>query len=354
MKAAALLPLILVPQLGCGHAEPFSFAVEPADSARVPGALAQLTFNAGDDVDPAWLEDSSLVLYTAERLDQEDRDRCVVALPPGGGTMRPYVCPASLGSRESLDVIEAVAPAANGALAYVWTRFDLFPLTPFRERHLAVATRAAPFAPRARARLPIRAAGGFVQHFGATDIRWIGADEFVYRSITPHYPQPCKACRRDAVTPLEIVHAIVDGDTLILRAIPGTLFSTSLALIPPDTLLYTVMGDSLLYRRALGADTSEVVAGFGPDIVRGVQVAGDRIVVIVGGQVAVVVIPTIGVVQNDDGGRVFILDRTTGARAALPIGPLLFRRPALSADGRRLLVEARDGATWDVWALELP
>ncbi len=352
MKGAAVAALLLAPQLACSHAEPFGFDVPPADSALAPGPVARMTFNAGDDVDPAWL-DSTALLYTAERLDRADRDRCVVMLPARGGTMAPWLCPETLDSRDTLDVIEAVAPARTGALAYVWTRFDLFPLTPFRERHLVVATRGTPFTARARVRLPIRAAGGFVPHFGAQDIRWLGPDELVYRSVTPHYPQPCKACRRDAVTPLEIVHGLVDADTLILTAIPGTLFSTSLALIPPDTLLYTVMGDSLLYRRVLGAATSDVVADFGPEIVRGVQVVGNRIVVIVGGLVAVVIIPTIGIVQNDDGGRVVLVDRATGARVTLLAGRL-YRHPALAADGRRLLAEARTGATWDVWALDLP
>lgn len=353
-RVAFALPLAcLLGLAACAHDAPFGFSVPPAREAHTGGAFRQLTYNVGDDVDPAWLGDST-ILFTAERLDRRDRDRCVVAVPITGGTIRPFLCPTTLPSFDSLDVVSSVAPGPGGALAYVWTRFNLFPLTAFRTRFLGVASLDDPQSARARIFMPVRAAGGIADHFGVSDIRWITPDEFVYRATIPHYPQPCKGCRRDAETPVELVRAHIIGDSLDLTAIPGTTFATSLALLPPDTLLYSVMGSGIVYRRNPGVDTSEVYADFSPDIVRGVQVAGNRVAAVVGGNVAVVVIPTIGITQQDDGGPVLVFTRTSIVADTVAHGLLYFRRLALSSDGHHLLAESGTGGTWDVWIVDLP
>ena len=70
--------------------------------------LIRLTLNPGDDMMPAWLPDGEIV-YTAERIDRADHDRCLAVMPGTGAAVFRYVCRSST-SNDSLDVfLEASA-----------------------------------------------------------------------------------------------------------------------------------------------------------------------------------------------------------------------------------------------------
>jgi hypothetical protein len=70
-----------------------------------------------------------------------------------------------------------------------------------------------------------------------------------------------------------------------------------------------------------------------------VHVVGSRLAAVVGGRVNVSVDLVLGSVQWDSGGVVHVVDLTTGSDVTLSPGNRLFRRPALSPTGDRLVVE---------------
>src|SRR5947199_248890 len=75
------------------------------------GAALRLTYNPGTDLAPLWLPGGSGaggILYTAERVDRADHDRCFAILPPAGGAIERYVCRTSAAD-DSVDVFENAA-----------------------------------------------------------------------------------------------------------------------------------------------------------------------------------------------------------------------------------------------------
>ena len=67
--------------------------------------------------------------------------------------------------------------------------------------------------------------------------------------------------------------------------------------------------------------------------------------------------PNLGyVVQRDLGGPLHVVDLATGADTVLvtPLGTIIFRRPALSPSGKRLVVEAYADRVGDLWEFSLP
>jgi hypothetical protein len=268
-----------------------------------------------------------------------------------------YVCRTAGASDDSLDVLGVPAPAPDGRLAYLYTTYDLVRFTGYRTRDLMVAAAGAPVAPEARKAIyPLRPNGGYT-HDGIAEIAWRTPTELVYLATLPHYPLPCKTCRPDTATPVQLVTADVAGDTAVVTAVPNTLYATSFALAPPDTVYFTLLGDGRVFRRLLASGAESLVHDFGSGTVaRDVQVSGSRLLVIVGGGVLVELLPGMGWVQHDDGGVVHLLALDTGVETVLAGDGRRFRRAALSPDGRTMLAESRDGPAddWDIWRVRLP
>jgi len=124
----------------------------------------------------------------------------------------------------------------------------------------------------------------------------------------------------------------------------------------PDTLYYTLLGDSRVFRRVLSLNHDSLIHDFGGGIiVRDVQVLGNRLFAIVGGDVNIELLIGMGWVQNDDGGEIQILRLDDGSVMTVTGAGRLFRRAALSPDGHLLLAESRGSALdWDIWRIELP
>src|ERR1043166_7375349 len=59
---------------------------------RGSGSTIRLTYNPRDDLGPVWLPDGSGFLYTAERGDRHDLDRCLVVMPRAGGSIEREIC----------------------------------------------------------------------------------------------------------------------------------------------------------------------------------------------------------------------------------------------------------------------
>ena len=341
----------------CGHGDPWTFDHAPLTAPRQPGPVARLTYNPGDDLDPAWFPDGSSFVYTTERRDRRDADHCVAVMGIEGGTLRGMLCERRPASDANTDIFSVATPGPDGRVAVLYTIFDLFVLRGYYGRVLLVDSldalltfRRVPIA------YPYRAAGGFT-HDGIAEIAWRSPTQLAYLATLPNYPLPCKTCRRDAATPVQVVLVDLAGDTAVTQAVPNTTFATSIAVQGPDTLYFTLMGDGRVFRRVLSSGEETVVRDYGSAIARDVQVTGRRLVAIVGGQVLVELLTNIGYVQNDDGGEVHVLDLASGMETvvAVPTGRL-FRRAALSPDGRTLLAESRASPAdnWDIWMVGLP
>jgi hypothetical protein len=338
----------------CVHPEPFTVSSPGSAQPFENTSPLRLTYNPGDDVDPAWFPGGDSILYTVERLDRRDRDRCLAVLPVSGGTISRLVCAYEPAALDSMNHFDAAAPGPDGRLAYVRTTYDLFPLSAWKHKELVTATIAEAIATRGWVRFPL-AGTGIYRHFGATHIRWLTSTTLVYRADIPHYPQPCKTCRRDTATPVQLIQLDIAGDTGVATAVPGTIYATSVAAQGSDSLFYTVLGGNLVYRHVISTGVTDTVLDFGPaGIVRDVQLRGTVLLAVVGGQVALAFLEGMGWVQYDDGGDLYVTDLARGTSVAVAAGGRLFRHPALSPDGRLVVAESRVGDSWDLWLVERP
>jgi hypothetical protein len=355
VRSGVALVLLLV--AACGHGEPWAFTETALRVPLVEGTVTRLTYGTSDDLDPAWFPDGVSFVYSTERIDREDRDRCLAVMSASGGTVTAYLCQRAGPSDDTLDVLQVPSPAADGRLAFLYSTYELIRFTGYRTRDLVVAAPEDPFAPEARkAILPLRPNGGFT-HDGIAEIAWRSPTQLVYLATLPHYPLPCKTCRPDTATPVQLVTADIGGDTAVATAVPNTLYATSFALAAPDTVYYTLLGEGRILRRDLATGAETLVRDFGTGaIARDVQVRGSRLLVIVGGGVTVELLPGMGWVQHDDGGPIHLLDLDTGTETVVGGGGRGFRRAALSPDGRTVLAESREapGDDWDIWRVSLP
>src|SRR5256885_8825838 len=84
--------LALLLFLGCDHGTPFATGTYGSDQPFTAGSPRRLTYNLGQDRAPAWLPDESGIVYSFERTDRPDRDRCLGILPPEGGQRVSTIC----------------------------------------------------------------------------------------------------------------------------------------------------------------------------------------------------------------------------------------------------------------------
>ncbi len=350
-------PLLAVVVAACGHGDAWVFTAAPLGAPLAGGEATRMTYNTGDDLDPSWFPDGRTFIYTAERRDRRDRDRCLAVMAVAGGTTQAMVCQRAGASDDSLDVMQIGTPGPDGRTAFLYSTYDLFTFSSYETRQLVVAGLDAPLVPEARkAIFPLQPNGGYA-HDGIGEIAWRSPTELVYLATLPHYPQPCKTCRPDTATPVQVVTADIGGDTAIVTAVPNTVYATSFALQGTDTLFFTLLGDGRIFRRVLSTGAETLVRDFGLGVIaRGVQVAGSRMLAIVGGFATVELLPGMGYVQYDDGGPIRLIDLQTGADTTVSAGGRLYRYPALSPDGRTVLAESRDNVDedWDIWRVSLP
>ena len=127
-----------------------------------------------------------------------------------------------------------------------------------------------------------------------------------------------------------------------------------MALVGTDTVYYTTNGDGRVFRLVLSTEAISIAHDFGARIARDVQVAGRRLVAVVGGSVSFTTDTVIGTVQRDGGGVLYLVDLDTDIAVPLTSDVEFFRHPALSPDGNRLVAEMITGGTSDLWAVRLP
>jgi hypothetical protein len=333
----ALGLLCLVASVACSHTEPFanpSGSEEPFD----PGPPARLTLNSAHDGNPSWLADGSAILYSAQQLDRDDGDVCLAELPPTGGRQRRLLCDIP-GDPESTDAAQSVAASADGRLALLSAgNGDIGGTSPvFLELGL-IPTLDGLDAQRVRT-LPFTPVGGSSQDY-AGHLRWLTSETLVYLGQRFVTQRDCEDCPLDTllvsteVTMLDVA----DGTG---TAVPGTELATGVAPVADGSaILFTLPGDPRIYRRILASGEVTVVHDFGvAGAARDLHAAGSRVAAVVGGRVAFSVDPGAGPVQWDSGGVLHLVELGGAGARALDTPGRLYRRPALSPDGTRIVAE---------------
>jgi len=350
MKPRALL--LAGALAGCGHSGPFTPGDYGSDHPFAAGSPARLTYNRGDDRTPAWLPDGSAIVYSLQRLDRSDHDRCLALLPPGGGSVIREICNRDPAADGTTDAYDEPAPAPDGRLAY--QRANSFPGAVVPDSAaLVIASLADPLSARVLRTLPYAGADGRVRTH-AYQLQWLGASSLVYVAQAATYPRPCSGCAPDTVrSGLEV--ARIDLANPAPQGVPNTPYASSVAAgETADVIYYTLGGDSRVYRRVLSTGADAVVHDFGA-IARDVAVRGDVLVAVVGGTVSFAYDSVLGYpVQRDAGGPLYALRLSTGAVSALPTLGASYRRPAISPSGTRLVAEQVSGASVDLWLFDVP
>src|SRR5574341_164340 len=344
---------------GCSHGEPFTPGSYTPAGPYSPGSPSRLTFNLGTDRTPVWLPDGSGILYSFERLDRPDRDRCLALLPPQGGSLRRLVCVPNPVADDSADDFVWFAPAGDGRVAYVRASTKLFssfhPTAPDHEA-LVLADLARPLRSEELQQTPYFAPSG-ITHTTVASVRWLGPASLVYVGQKVVYQHICQGCAPFDTIPTGLEIATLDwsGAAPVVAVVPGSDNASSVAVAAADTIYFTRNGDTRVYRLALSSGQTVVAHDFGAaGIARDLHVVGPRLVAVVGGAVIDSIDPFNGHIQVDSGGPLFVVDLLTGTGAMLADTSYRFRRPAVSPDGRRVVVERVTVNRSDLWLLELP
>lgn len=362
------LALAIVTVAGCSHDPAFSPRPYTPGQPSSAGSLVRLTFNPGGDLGPAWLPDGSGFLYTVERSDRPDLDRCLAQIPAAGGSIVREICNLTAGSSDSVDAYTSAAVNATGRLAYVRASAPIgfaWPLSP-RRHDLVLATLADPRPVAVLESFPIAAPSGH-DHDEAAQIRWLSDQSLVYLAQSVAYVPPCQFCnQKDTITiGLEIARLDLGGPAPVLSILPGTDQASSLTTVGSDTVYFTVYGDSRVFRLALGSSALDVAHDFGAGALpRDVQVSGNRLVAVVGGHMEMRVDTVLGPIVRDRGGEVHVVDLPSGADQVQPVTTMLFRHLALDPTGHIMIAEGYPivvvppdtifSTVGDLWRFELP
>ena len=362
------LALAIVAVAACNHDAAFSPRPYTPGQPSGVGPLVRLTFNPGGDLGPAWLPDGSGFLYTVERSDRPDLDRCLAQMPAAGGSIAREICNLTAPSSDSVDAYTSAAVSTAGRLAYVRASAPLgfgWPLSP-RRHDLVLATLADPRRVTVLESFPIAAPSGH-DHDEAAQVRWLSDQSLVYLAQSVAYIPPCQFCGgRDTITiGLEIARLDLGGPAPVLTILPGTDQASSLTTVGSDTAYFTVYGDSRVFRLALGSGTLDVAHDFGAGALpRDVQVSGNRLVAVVGGHMEIGVDSVLGNIVRDRGGEVHVVDLPSGVDQPQPVSNMLFRHLALDPAGHVMIAEGYPfvvvppdtifSMSSDLWRFELP
>lgn len=313
---------------GCDHGALFRPAGYGSDMPFTAGTPTRLTFNPGVDRMPAWLPDESGILYSFERLDRPDRDRCLGLLPATGGSRARELCNRAPAADDSTDVWEWPTVSPGGRLAYVRQSFWLARLN---SEEIALGSLPAPeVGPNIRSLPQVLPSGSAAR---LRQLSWLGDSALIYVALSaPASLLP--------VRPIAVVHVDLTGAQPAFAMVPGTDSVSSAAVGErSDVVYYTRAGDTRVYRRALAGDSivyDFAVAG----VPTAVQVAGSRLVAIVTNQFNVV--------------NLRVVNLSDGTNSVVPTAGLQLLELALSRSGRHLVVGAQAGGNVDLWLFELP
>ena len=338
---------------GCGHSAPPAAPESGSSRPFAGGSPRRLTFNLGDDRAPAWLPDGSGLLYSFQRLDRPDHDRCLGLLPPDGGRLERMLCDANPAADDSTNVLTEPAPTGDGRVAYLLVGSQTIDITP---DYTAVVLGTLDGAAARVLRTFPYVAPDTVRHDAASQLRWLDATTIMYLAERVGYERPCQRCPIDTLrTGVDVVRLDLTDAAASLTVVPGTRFASAVARgESADIIYYTLGGDARVYRRVLSTGTVSVAHDFGAGIARDVQVVGARLIAVVGGDVSFAFDSVLGYpIQRDHGGSLVLVDLASGAETVLPGNGLALRHPALAPSATRLVAEAVDSVA-DLWMFDLP
>jgi hypothetical protein len=324
--------LCLLLATGCAHQESFAHHEPVADGPFAGGAPLRLTYNVGADAFAAWSADGQTLYYTAQDSFAHDKDRCIFALPAGGGVQRRLQCP-PLASNDTTEMLEQAAVLGTNL---AWARNDLGVIehSPFRHTLWLAPTR--PDAPgRLLQTFPYTAPSGR-PHDAPLFLQWLRPGVLLYLGAQ----NGC--CRKDTLRFGEqVVLLDVAGATPIRTFVPGTTTASAVSASADGLrIYYTFTGDSRVIQQDLSTGDTTLVHDFGPGhIVRDPQVHQTRLVAILDGQPGYRDFPPLGFGQVDYGGHLVTVDLATGIETLLPDSGRFYKRPRLSPDGRSFIAE---------------
>lgn len=356
--------ILLLGVVSCEHTEPFQASPPPPISGPLARTFpTRLTYNLGADAYPTWVPDGSAILYQAEDPNDPNRDRCLFALPPTGGTQTPVACadsvslnvsygPAGVSSAGRVAVYESVSGLGAGTplSAGMYLTADW----PFRSARLILP-------------LPIVTPGGRADKL--TSLHWLGDTAFLALGVRTTVASRCVFPCPPGIVPdtletgLQVLLVRVAGDTAAVSAVPGTVRASSYSFVAPDTVYFTLNNDNRLLRTRIAGGAIDSMFAFLPDsnvappgnrtaspaVARGVQVTGHTAFAVIGGRLDYYPDSGLGEAQRDWGGHMHKVDLTTGTDSVLDYMPPLglgftyawMRNPVLSPDGKTLTAEAR-------------
>src|SRR6266705_2025619 len=328
MRAVALL---LIAVTACAYDVPWGpgpYGPRGPYSEASPG---RITLNLGADRMPVWLPGDTALLYSVERGDPP-HDRCLGVLSAESWTLERWLCHASLTSGDSTDAFEWPAVRPRGELAYQWGTTTAGSAIELR-RYLVVATLAQGESRRVLATFHLGDPGG-VAIDGVRQLGWIGDTSLVYvHEQMGVAPNPFTGRLDTAIASLRIERVDFGGDAAITTAVPGTDGATSLAVDDSGAVIYyTLPADTVVYRRRLASGVVDTVYAFAAgDVPTDVQVRGNRLVAVIGGDL-------------------HLVDLAAATATVVPGPGVTFAHPALSHDGQRIVLEGRaGGAAPDLW-----
>ena len=327
----------------CSHEEPFDTPDTGSDRPFQPGTPARLTYNPGTDQHPSWADDGGSFFYSSQRYSTPDGDRCIAQLPATGGSAFRTICNPNPAAEDSSDTFDSPSLFGDDRLLYVRTASRPGATAP-NTAGVYVGSLTDPLSAARVLPLPYTVPGGRT-HGTISMARWLGRNRVVYLGQSVVYARECNGCTLDTlITGLEVVEMDLLGAQPTLTVVPGTYGASSVALSTTrDTLYYTLINDSRVYRIALPSAQFSIAHDFGAQgIARDVTVLGARLVAVVGGEVEYIDDPVLGPIQPDGGGALISVDLATGVETVLQAQtPMVFRRPEFAPAGStvRLVAE---------------
>lgn len=328
LAAATAAALVLT---ACDHSTPF----EPPDSGRsgplVGGDPARLTYG-GTAHAPSWTPDGETLLFSFVDGARDDADRCVGQLPRAGGTIIRTICHSGALTTDSLDQLTLPALSGAGELAFVRASRRLGSIVD-RERLLLVAAWDDPSATRVLRGIPFTSGGTLRSSIAS--LGWIDGERLAFIANAEFIALPCPLCDPIVVESGRDIIVLDPATAPAFTVVPVPGNPTSVSGSGAD-LYYTLAGDSRLYRGSVGGAASVVHDFAELGVVRGVHVAGNRLVAVVGGGVETYETDE-GIAQRDEGGQLWIMDLPAGTPTPIVSLTHLFREPRLSPDGGAII-----------------
>jgi hypothetical protein len=374
-RPVGLVPLFVL--TGCEHSTPFSTGPTPATGPLSGGTPTRLTFNTGTDERAAWLPDGSAFLYTQERADLPQDERCLASMDAAGGTVTGTICASLEASQDSQITFESAAVSPALRLGYVRAGTIDVGATGFNANALLIATLFTPTTTRVLLRTPFFGPNSLPVD-NVSQVQWLGDTSLFVLGEREIFPV-CLGCAPDTIrSGLEIDRVDIGADSTRVSYVPGTDSASSVAVGRGDTIYYTRNGLGQIFVQSLSVGVGALFRDYGPGvIVRDVRVAGSRFVAVTGGQVTQFVPdPTNpgATLQRDHGGDLRFGDVANGTDITLTMQNAFARRPVISSDGRQVVFErypyvinvlrAPDGTflgvdtvvshTADLWSVQWP